>query len=103
MIHETRELLVGTHTSGVLKPLHAGEAPLSIALPLAQRVLRQANVLTSKVGFNLPFIDLALRKGTAINAIGHDSEDLGNYIVEGRRITGTRTNYQMTLTARQAG
>jgi hypothetical protein len=105
-IKEPREVLVGTHSSGVIDTLHAGEAPLNIAIPLASRVLRQRRTLTRKAGFQLPYVDLSIKKGSSFVALGRDGDELGTYVVEARQIVGTRQGtkqfYQMSVTARQA-
>jgi hypothetical protein len=101
-IKEPREVLVGTHSSGVIDTLHAGEAPLNIAIPLASRVLRQRRTLTRKAGFQLPYVDLSIKKGSSFVALGRDGDELGTYVVEARQIVGTKQFYQMSVTARQA-
>jgi hypothetical protein len=102
MLKEPREVLIGTHTSGVIDTLHAGEAPLWIGVPLAHRVLDRKKTLTQKTGFTLPFVDTTIKKGLPVEIFDRDANSLGTYVIEARTITGTKEYWSMQITARQA-
>jgi len=102
LIKEPREVLVGTHTSGVIDTLHGGEAPLNIAFPLAERILRQKQVLQRTVSFPLPFVDPSLKKGTPVECLDRDGNSLGYYTIEAREIRGTKEFWSMNITGKEA-
>ena len=88
-VQEPRQVYVlqdddAVRTSDKIIELHAGEAPVSIGIPLARRVLLQENVFPNTVALQIIGIDDTLTKGTAITAIGREQEDLGDYIIEAR-------------------
>ena len=88
-VQEPRQVYVlqdddAVRTSDKIIELHAGEAPVSIGIPLARRVLLQENVFPNTVALQIIGIDDTLTKGAAITAIGREQEDLGDYIIEAR-------------------
>lgn len=90
---------------GNVKQINCGELPLNTALALGHRVLDNDNGLPNLVSHNLIGIDTTLQKGTPVNAVAFDTDgsptDLGNYQIEGRRMSGSRQGYSMQITCRQ--
>lgn len=65
-----------------------GELPTSQALALARRKLNRLNNPPQSSTLELVGIDFLIRKGSVIRAKDRAAQNLGNYIVEGFRITG---------------
>ena len=95
-----------TEIGGTIEKVNMGELPQEMAVALGNRILLQRNGMPNRVSFDIPYIDTSLKRGTPINAIGRNGEDLGNYIIEGRTLRcdafdrGPR--YSMSLQAREA-
>jgi hypothetical protein len=95
-----------TEIGGTIERVNMGELPQETAVALGKRILHNRQNLPSRVAVSLPYIDLSLTKGTPINVIGRNSENLGNYIIEARTLTAQEWDngpfYSMTLQTRQA-
>jgi len=87
---------------GLVVDFNMGELPLTVAGPLAQRILNNQDIITETVEFALIGIDTTLQKGMAVKPIGRNDEDLDNYVVTGRVMTGNAQGYSMRLNARSA-
>jgi hypothetical protein len=87
---------------GLVVDFNMGELPLTVAGPLAQRILNNQDIITETVEFALIGIDTTLQKGMAIKPIGRNDEDLDNYVVTGRVMSGNAQGYSMRLNARSA-
>jgi hypothetical protein len=91
-----------TETEIGVDEVNMGELPLDTALALGDRILLNRNNLPNRVQFGIIGIDLTLQKGHPFNALGRSSADLGNFIVEARRMEGSRDGSFMTVKGRQS-
>lgn len=81
--------------------LNGGEVPLNTLIPLARRILEQRQNRNASLNDTLAVFDLSVEKGSYINARGRNDEDLGNFAIEGRTITGNRNLFTLQIQARR--
>jgi len=91
-----------TSLNGQVQSVNMGELPLTMAVSLGRKILRNLEHATERVNLNLIGIDTTLVRGMGIRAKGRANEDLGNYIIDGRSMTGSENGYSMTIEARSA-
>jgi hypothetical protein len=91
-----------TALNGQVQNVNMGELPLTMAVTLGKKILRNLKHASERVNLNLIGIDTTLVRGMAINAKGRADEDLGNYIIDGRAMQGSPQGYSMTIEARSA-
>jgi hypothetical protein len=91
-----------TALNGQVQNVNMGELPLTMAVALGRKILRNLEHASERVNFSLIGIDTTLVRGMAINPFGRADEDLGNYIIDGREMQGGPRGYTMTVEARSA-
>ncbi len=77
-----------TRSSRRLETLNVGEVPIVQGIALARRKLGRRNNKNRTINMTIIGVDLAIDRGTVVNAIGRDNENLGNYMTEGWSIEG---------------
>lgn len=60
-----------------------GDMPIQVGIALATRLLNKRKFKGHEASMDIIGIDWAIRRGLIIKALGRESEDLGNYIIEG--------------------
>jgi hypothetical protein len=75
-------------TTGRLDSLNIGEVPLVYGIALAQRKIARVNTRQVNLSMNLIGFDPIIDRGNTVKVIGRDSENLGNYLLEGYTIDG---------------
>lgn len=104
-IGSTRRAIVygvgGDRDNRRMEILNIGEVPLAYGVALAQRKLARNNDNDVKLSAEIIGIDLQIKRGVVTKIIGRDSEDLGNFLTEGFRITGSKlgTDEQTIMTS----
>lgn len=103
-IGEKKKFLVlppGVSTvTGAVSTFTAGELPLDIALAVARRKLRLASVADRSFEVQPVAVDATLQRGTVFRGTGRSAEALGDFVVEGRTLTGGQDGYVMNIQAR---
>ncbi len=84
-----------------IETFNVGELPLTIAIPLARRVLKKRKTKPLRLSMELIGRDTTIRKGTPITAAGRDGNIIGTFLVEGRSLRGSKDGRFMTVTGRQ--
>lgn len=105
-VREQRQMYVfkdglSARTTEKVMQLNGGEVPLNILIPLARRVLTQRQQRNQTLSDRLAVVDLSIAEGTFINPKGRNGEDLGNFVVTGRTITGNRDLVSVQIQAKR--
>lgn len=106
LVKEQRQIYVlkddiSTRSTEKVIDLNGGEVPLNTLIPLARRILEQRQNRNASLTDTLAVFDLSVEKGSYINARGRNDEDLGNFVIEGRTMTGNRNLFTLQVQARR--
>jgi len=94
-IKKTKKVVVfgpNGRTNGRIESLSTGDISYGQSIALALRLLQRKNIGNSSITMELIGLDMRVRRGLILNAVGRDDENLGNYLTEGFRRSGTNIN-----------
>jgi hypothetical protein len=86
-----------------IETFNAGELPMTNAIPLAVRVLRNRQQRPVTMAIQVIGCELALSKGAAFRGVDADGNVLGVFSVRGRTLTGQSGAYFTNLVCKQIG
>ncbi len=92
VVPRERKIIVSTTDVVVLddkrkSDISIGEIPITIGIALVRRLLDKRKNKNHQLDTEIIGIDWAIHRGSTIKAIGRNTDDLGNYMIEGYQIT----------------
>lgn len=90
-----------TRSTEKTENFNIGPLPLVHGIPLARRVLKKRKTKPNRLQMELIGRDNTLTKGTPIQAVVREGTVLGNFLIEGRSMRGSREGRFMTITGKQ--
>lgn len=91
-VHIQKEFIVfapgATRDSRRLDTINIGEIPIVYGIALVQRKINKANSKSRQVSSELIGFDPYVDRGNTVKMVGRNSENLGNYLLEGYGIDG---------------
>lgn len=88
-------------TTERVESFHAGEMPLTTALPLARRVLKKRKTKSKALTMNVIGYDPGIKRGSIIAAKHRISADLGSFLISGRSVNIGRDGVFMNLNGKE--